>query len=233
MDAIGYVRVSTDEQVDTGAGLAAQRAAITAAATQRGWTMVDVIEDAGFSGKNQKRPGLMLALEAMKRGDASVLVVSNVDRLSRSLLDFAGIMDMAEREGWACVALDAPMDSTNPAGEAMVAMMAVFAQLERRLISQRTKKAMGALSAQGKHMGRRSRVPQSVADWITEQRENKIPYATIAKALNDEEIPTGQGGKQWYASTVRDVYVSSRGEVAPPLEPEPVSEQAQQYLIER
>src|SRR3954471_17210081 len=93
---IGYLRVSTDEQADSGAGLEAQRSAILAEAQRRGWSEVRFIEDPGFSGKDPRRPGLRLALEVLARGDASGLVVAKMDRLSRSLLDFTSIFAQAQ-----------------------------------------------------------------------------------------------------------------------------------------
>jgi len=129
---IAYIRVSTSEQVDSGAGLEAQRSSISAEATRRGWTQVEYIEDAGFSAGSMNRPGLAAALTALEHGEAQLLVVAKMDRLSRSVLDFASIMQKAQREGWVLLALDSPADLTTPGGEAMAGVMAVFAQLERR-----------------------------------------------------------------------------------------------------
>ena len=84
MRVIAYVRVSTSEQADSRAGIEAQRATILAEAERRRWQHVEVIEDAGFSARSVNRPGLALALDRLKRGEASVLVVSKMDRLSRS-----------------------------------------------------------------------------------------------------------------------------------------------------
>src|SRR5215210_6295415 len=97
MRVIAYVRVSTSEQADSRAGMEAQRAAILAEAQRRGWEDLDFVEDAGFSARSVSRPGLTLALDRLKRREASVLVVSKMDRLSRSLLDFASIMQRAQR----------------------------------------------------------------------------------------------------------------------------------------
>jgi DNA invertase Pin-like site-specific DNA recombinase len=84
---VGYIRVSTAEQADSGAGLEAQRAAITAEAERRGWQLVHVFEDAGASGKSLSgRQGLQEALQAVEEGQAQALVVAKLDRLSRSLL---------------------------------------------------------------------------------------------------------------------------------------------------
>ena len=95
MHVIGYVRVSTDEQGKSGAGLEAQRAAILAEAQRRGWEWVTIIKDVGVSGKDLNRPGIRAALAALEQGDASALVVAKLDRLSRSMFDFAGIMKTA------------------------------------------------------------------------------------------------------------------------------------------
>jgi DNA invertase Pin-like site-specific DNA recombinase len=95
------------------------------------------------------RPGLLGALDRLTRGEASILVVSKMDRLSRSLLDFASIMQRAQREGRALVALDSPAHLTTPSGEAMAGVMAVFAPLERSLIAERTKAALAQRKAAG------------------------------------------------------------------------------------
>src|SRR3954453_18201171 len=149
MQVLGYVRVSTDEQSDSGAGLEAQRRAIVAECKRRGWQLVEVIEDAGFSAKDLNRPGIKVALEVLKSGDAKALVAAKLDRLSRSMLDSTALMAMAQKQGWALVALDCAVDTTTPAGEAMANVLATFAQFERRLISQRTKEALAAKRASG------------------------------------------------------------------------------------
>src|SRR5262249_40156314 len=147
--AIGYVRCSTEEQADSRAGLDAQRAAILAEARRRGWDEADltIVEDAGFSGRDLRRPGIEEALESLRRRNADTLVVSKLDRLSRSLVDFAGLMARASREKWALIALDLNVDTSTPAGEAMAAMLATFAQFERRLIGERTKAALAMKKA--------------------------------------------------------------------------------------
>lgn len=114
-----------------GAGLEAQRQAITAECERRGWQLVEIAEDVG-SGKDLRRPGIQAALEALESGSASALVVAKLDRLSRSMLDFAKVMAAAQTESWALVALDVAVDTTTPAGEAMANVMATFAQFERR-----------------------------------------------------------------------------------------------------
>jgi len=80
MRVLGYVRVSTAEQADSGAGIDAQRAAIQAEADRRGW-LVELIEDRGYSAKDMNRPGIRHALDTLDAGDAEALCVSRLDRL--------------------------------------------------------------------------------------------------------------------------------------------------------
>src|SRR5271166_5673842 len=94
---IAYVRCSTEEQAVSGAGLQAQRTAILAEAERRGWTEADVtfVEDAGYSGRDLHRPGIVAAIDALRHQRADTLVVSKLDRLSRSLVYVAGVMNRA------------------------------------------------------------------------------------------------------------------------------------------
>jgi DNA invertase Pin-like site-specific DNA recombinase len=202
---LGYVRVSTDEQGNTGAGLEAQRRAIVRECRRRGWQLVDVIEDAGYSAKDLKRPGIQAALEALGSGDARALVAAKLDRLSRSMLDFTALMATAQKQGWALVALDCAVDTTTPAGEAMANVLATFAQFERRLISQRTREALAVKREQGLVLGRPPSVDDAVVRQIVRERRRGRSFRAIAEALNLDGIPTGQGGKRWYAATVRAV----------------------------
>lgn len=209
---VAYIRVSTEEQADSGLGLEAQRAAIVAECDRRGWTLREVFEDAGVSGKSMKgRPALESALEAVQSGQAGGLVVAKLDRLSRSLLDFAALMEQARRQGWALVALDLGVDTTTPAGEMMANVLAVFAQFERRLIGQRTKDALAVKKRQGVRLGRPRILDQAVVDRIAAQRASGASLRAIADDLNEEQVPTAQGGALWHASTVRAVLAAAAG----------------------
>jgi DNA invertase Pin-like site-specific DNA recombinase len=209
MKVIGYLRVSTDEQKNSGAGLAAQRAAIEAECVRRGWQLVSVEEDAGYSAKDLKRPGVQVALETLKRAEAGALVVAKLDRLSRSMLDFTAVMAKASKQGWALVALDCAVDTTTPAGEAMANVLATFAQFERRLIGQRTREALAAKRAAGVQLGRPTTMPGNVRDRIASEREEGLTLAAIANGLNADRVPTAQGGRRWWPSTVRAALRSS------------------------
>jgi len=202
---LGYVRVSTDEQADSGAGLEAQRTAILAECERRGWELAEIVEDAGYSAKDLRRPGIIDVLERLARGEAGTLVVAKLDRLSRSVLDFAGLMARSQKEGWALVALDLGVDTTTPQGELMAGVMSQFAQFERRLIGQRTKEALAVKKAQGVQLGRPRSLPFDVLARITSERAAGASLAAIAGRLNDEGVATAQGGARWYPATVKAI----------------------------
>lgn len=197
---LGYTRVSTAEQAGSGLGLAAQRAAIEAEASRRGWD-VEWIEDAGYSARSLNRPGMALALERLQAGEASILCVAKMDRVSRSLLDYARLMQDAADEGWALVALDSPADPSTAHGEAMMGMQAVWAQLERRLISERTKAALAAKRASGHRLGRAPVIPEAAAQLARELRAGGM----ILREIGDELRRAGYEppGGTWYPMTVR------------------------------
>jgi DNA invertase Pin-like site-specific DNA recombinase len=203
MRVLGYVRVSTEEQSDSGAGLEAQRRAIEAECLRRGWQLLEVVEDAGFSAKDLKRPGIQEALRVLQEGDAKALVAAKLDRLSRSMIDFTALMATAQKQGWALVALDCAVDTTTPAGEAMANVLATFAQFERRLISQRTREALAVKRSQGVRLGRPTTMPKKVVNRIRRERAAGKTFAEIADRLNADGVPTAQGGRRWYPATVR------------------------------
>jgi DNA invertase Pin-like site-specific DNA recombinase len=215
MRAFGYVRVSTGDQAESGLGLETQQEAIEAECERRGWDLVRVFRDEGFSAATLKRPALQEALELLKGGGADLLVTSKLDRLSRSLEDFVGLRVQALREGWVPKVLDLPVDPETPIGEAMLMQGVVFAQLERRLASQRTRDALAVLSARSEpwvsrsgrtctRLGRPSSVDGELRDRIRSMA-SAHGLSETARRLNSEGVPTGHGGRQWWASSVRSV----------------------------
>ena len=196
MNVVGYVRVSTAEQADAGAGLEAQRTAILAEATRRSWQLLTIYEDAGASGKSLNRPGLADALEAVENGDASAVIVAKLDRLSRSLLDFAGLMQRAQRQDWALVALDLGVDTTTPTGGLVANVMASVAEWERRVIGERTAAALAVRRAAGVRLGRPREVDEVAMARIRELHRSGYRVAEIARILNREGVATPRRGQK-------------------------------------
>ncbi|RZU30469.1 recombinase family protein [Blastococcus saxobsidens] len=202
--AIGYVRVSTDEQVSSGLGLAAQRAAIEAEAGRRGWDL-DVLADEGLSAKDLNRPALTAALDRLDRRQADVLVVAKLDRLSRSVGDFGALLDRAARRGWSVVCLDLGVDTTTPVGEFTANVVVSAAQYERRLIGQRTRDALAAARARGTRLGRPQALSGDVVARVVGMRRDGASFRAIAERLQADGVPTARGGATWHASTVKAV----------------------------
>jgi DNA invertase Pin-like site-specific DNA recombinase len=206
---VGYVRVSTDEQAESGLGLTAQRRAIREEAKRRGWTVAAIHEDRAASGKTTNgRAGLANAIVAVEDGDASAIVVAKLDRLSRSLADFAGLMARAQSRGWNLVAIDLGIDLSTPAGEFMANVMASAAQWERRIIGQRTRDALAVRRSQGVKLGRPRSLDPAVRARIMGSHETGRTWSSIAEELNGEGVPTARGGSRWYPSTVRAVVLA-------------------------
>ena len=208
MTAIGYVRVSTEEQAGSGLGLEAQKAAVLAECERRGWRLVELVEDSGFSAKSLERPGMAHALDLLARGDASILVVAKLDRAPRSVMDAAKLLARSQAEGWKLVALDLGLDPTTPTGELVATIMAAVAQWERRAIGVRTREALAAKRSQGVRLGRPAVLSSQVVSRIVEASNRGIGWSAIARQLNVEGIPTAHGGVQWHPSTVRAVVLS-------------------------
>jgi DNA invertase Pin-like site-specific DNA recombinase len=205
--AAAYIRVSTDEQATRRAGLDAQRAAITAEADRRGWTIADWYADEGLSGGKPvgARPQLAAALEAVESGAAAALMVAKSDRLSRSLRALLDVLDRAEHAGGVVVAVDGSIDTSTAAGRFTTQIMGGVAELERALISDRTKAALAEQRKKGVRLGRPSTLPAEVVERILTARTAGLSYPAIASALNADGVPTAHRGARWWPATVRQV----------------------------
>ena len=212
--AIGYIRVSTEQQVDEGVSLEAQKAKIVAWCKANDYDLANVFMDAGISGKSMdKRTGLADALKAVKKD--MVLVVYSLSRLARSILDTLSIANGINKAGADLVSLTERIDTTGAMGKMMFHLMAAFNQLERDVTSERTKAALQHKKAQGEKYsttpfgyeaieGRLIEVKaeaQIVAN-IMQQRQSGSTLVEIATHLNASGIQGKKGGK-WHASTVR------------------------------
>lgn len=208
MRAIGYMRVSTDEQGDSRAGLEAQEAIIRAEVERRGWELIGLRSDVASGKSMRKRDSLGETLRDLASGRADTLVVAKLDRLSRSVLDFAGIMQTAAAEGWGLAVLDLGVDTTTTNGKLIANIMIALAEWERELIGDRTRDALRAVRARGTHVGRKSGVDAETMRLIRILRDSGKSYAEVARALNAEAVPTGQRGR-WHAATVRRLYLAA------------------------
>ncbi len=211
LPVIGYARVSTLEQGDSGLGLAAQEAAIRVACRTRGLQLLRIHQDIASGGSLDGRPELAEALATVRSGGAAALVVAKLDRLSRSVHDFSGLLEQARREGWGLVVVDLGADTMTPPGELVANVTASTSQYERRMIGQRTREALAAKKAQGVRLGRPPEVPVEVTARIRKLRRRRLTATAIARELEAEGVPAPRGGRRWYVATVARVIARDGG----------------------
>ena len=204
---IGYVRVSTEEQADSGLGLEAQERRIRAYCELKGVELVDVVRDEGISGTTLKRPGLKRALRAIAKHQVDGLVAAKLDRVSRSSVDMALIFEWFKAAGASITLLDVAVDTSSAIGQAIASFMALFAQLERDMTAQRTKDALDVKRRRGERVGQAAFSDTGnghLARRIRTMRDKGQTLQAIADTLNREGIPTLRGGKEWRPSSVQN-----------------------------
>jgi DNA invertase Pin-like site-specific DNA recombinase len=215
--AIAYYRVSTRRQGRSGLGIDAQRAAVTRFAEAEGMAILrDYVEVESGKGSDalDRRPQLKAALSAAQKAKCPV-IVAKLDRLSRDVAFISGLM--AQRVPFLVAELGADADPF------MLHLYAALAEKERRLISERTKAALGARKAQGANLGNPRNLDHAAAlgrqAQVTEADRfvaNILPIihaiqaagvsslGGLAEVLNARGIRTARGGS-WHVSTVRNV----------------------------
>ena len=222
--AIGYVRVSTEEQAAEGQSLVAQRARLEAYCVASDLELVAVLSDEGLSGKTLWRPGVQEALGRLRGGEAQALIVTKLDRLSRSVRDVLGLVEECGKEGWGLHSLNEKLDTSSAVGRCFVTIIAAMNQMEREQIGERTKAVMADMKRRGLRVGSvpygfkvgkdgrtLERVePESVVIFrILKDRMDGCGYAEIARALNKDGVSTKRG-KLWRHTQVRNVVLGAR-----------------------
>ncbi len=153
-----YTRKSTEEGLEQSFNtLDAQREAGEAfvnAQRHEGWVVLpQKYDDGGYTGANMDRPALKRLLADVESGVANCVVVYKVDRLTRSLLDFAKIMEVLDKCGATFVSVTQQFNTTSSLGRLTLNILLSFAQFEREMISERTRDKMGAARRKGKWVG--------------------------------------------------------------------------------
>ena len=212
--AIGYIRVSTEKQVNEGMSLETQKERIESWCETNGYELVQVFMDAGISGKSMnKRPGVQQAVSAIKKGVA--LVSYSMSRLARSTVDAIKISEVIAKKKGDLVLIADNIDTTTATGRAMFKIMAVMAELERELISERTVAGLqymkrhnlnytnqtpyGFEAIEGKLV--QVKLEAEVVAEIQASRATGSTLQSIANNLNSRGIPT-KTGKQWQPATL-------------------------------
>jgi len=219
MATYAYTRVSTTDQAESGAGLAAQAAAITTYATKASQVIAGTFTDAGISGASglEDRPGLMAAVSCLRRGD--VLVIAKRDRLGRDQMAVLMIEKAISRKGATIVSADGIGNGDDAGSVFMRQVIDAAACYERNLIKARTKAALAAKRKAGQRTGE---VPfgwavdadgnlievaaeQRVLGIIKELREEGVSLRRIASILTEAGHVTKKGGSVWKHTTIQSI----------------------------
>src|ERR1700719_3070431 len=153
MLTIGYVRVSTDRQGEHGVSLEAQEAKIRAMATVQGSDLIDVIVDGGESAKSLNRPGLQRLMALVNSGKVQAVIVAKLDRLTRSVKDLCGLLELFEKRKVALISVAEALDTRSAAGRLVITIMGAVSQWEREAIGERTRDALRHKRSNGERVG--------------------------------------------------------------------------------
>ncbi|MEP0709514.1 MAG: recombinase family protein [Parvibaculum sp.] len=184
-----YLRVSTDGQTTDN-----QRLELVRVATQAGWDVVEVYEDAGVSGAKgrDKRPAFDRLCKDAARRQFDVVMAWSVDRLGRSLQDLVGFLSELHGMRADLFLHQQGIDTTTPAGKAMFQMLGVFSEFERSMIQERVKAGLARARAQGKTLGRPRIVDDRLRQTIASARAEGLSVRKIATQVG-ASVGTVQG----------------------------------------
>ena len=233
---VGYIRVSTDLQATEGVSLDAQREKIRAYCMALDLQLVEIWCDNGYSAKTIERPGLSSALGQLRSGQADILLVAKLDRLTRSVKDLGQLVDTYFLPGnYSLLSIGDSIDTRTASGRLVLNVLASVAQWEREAISERTSEALRHLKSQGVHIGataygatrldesdangRRRIVPvaehEQVIVRMQELRKTGMTLSAICALLNQEGIPSPRGGV-WQPTVVRMILLRASGQLPVP-----------------
>jgi DNA invertase Pin-like site-specific DNA recombinase len=196
---IGYVTVAPDDKLAAG-----DCAAIRAAADKAGWDLLEVVRDRDRGGPSVTRPGFAYALDRIDAQEARALVVSDVRKLSRSIVDLAKVMRRLGDAGAVLIGLDLGFDTSTPEGHYAAMVLIEFGVWERARIAERTRVGLERTKARGGARGRPAVTDRpELQQRIASMRAAAMTLQAIADVLNAEGVPTPRGGAKWRPSSVQ------------------------------
>ena len=219
MIAIGYTRVSTDQQASLGVSLEAQDEKIRAMAVVHDAKLSEVITDAGVSAKDLNRPGLARLLDLVDRRAVSTVIVAKLDRLTRSVCDLGELLARFQRRGVSLISVAESLDTGTAAGRLVLNVMTSVSQWEREAIGERTRDALQHKRKRGERVGTvpfgsslaedgRTLIPnvaeQQILALIQECRLSGYSMRAIAEELNQQGFHTRRGSA-WRFEYVRNL----------------------------
>lgn len=213
--AIGYIRVSTDGQAESGLSLEAQRKKIEAYAILKDLELVEIIEDAGISAKNLNRPGMQRLLDLVHRGGVDAVIIYKLDRMCRNTIDALETASIMDKRGVALHSIEESLDTQSAIGKFFFTLIAALAEMERKLIGERTRTALKQKRERGEKTGghvpygwevingklKGNAAEQEILYRMRTMQRDGMSYQKIADALNSQGLPS-KTGKLWNSGTV-------------------------------
>jgi len=218
MRVLAYARVSTTDQADNGISLEAQQAKMQAYASLYGLEIVEIVVDAGESGKSLNRPGLQHALGLLK-AKADGLLIAKLDRLSRSVSDWQHLIRdyFCEKAGKQLLSVADCIDTRTAAGRLVLNILAAISEWERETIGERTKEALRHKIKNGQRVGKvrfgynlapdgitlvENPAEQETLTFMRNLRAAGRTLREIAAELTARHIPTKERKSKWTHTAV-------------------------------
>jgi DNA invertase Pin-like site-specific DNA recombinase len=197
---IGYLTVPADPGAREAS---ASSDAIRAACVRAGWKLTEVVRDRE-SGRILERPGLRYALERIASDKANALVISELQHVSRSIVDLGALMAWFRDTEATLIALDLRIDTSTREGYHVASTLIALSDWEHERIASRTRNGLAELRALGQPTGRPAVSDRpELLERICAMREAKLSLRAIADQLNAEQVPTLRGGKEWRPSSIQ------------------------------
>ena len=223
MKVMGYVRVSTEEQAREGISLEVQEDKVKKYADLHNLDLVEVIRDEGKSGKDLNREGIQKVITLCKDRSVDHLVVYKMDRLTRRTLDLLTLVEEVFKPNRVQFhSISEKVDTSTAQGKFFLTITGAMAQMERDLISERTREALQYKISKGENVGSpplgflaedkkllRIDGEFKVVSYVKSLKRKKLSLRQIANRLNEQGVSTKRGGS-WYAGTVRYILRNGR-----------------------
>lgn len=218
--AIGYVRVSTADQAESGLSLTHQENKIRAYAEALDIELTGIAVDAGFSAKSLNRPAMQEVISKVKSGAIDTVIILKLDRLTRSVKDLGAVVELFEKTGAALISVQDSINTATAAGRLVLNVLGSVAQWEREAVGERTKAALSVKKSAGQRVGE---IPFGFSladngiDLIANEKEleaislmkalraNGASFAKIAAELEARGINTKKGKAKWQPMTISNI----------------------------
>jgi site-specific DNA recombinase len=217
MKAVGYIRVSTEDQAREGVSLDNQRAKIQAYCNLKDLDLIEIIEDAGISAKNLNRPGIKKVLELARAKQIDAIVTYKLDRMFRSTVDALESTKKFDKWGVSFHSLQENLDTKSAMGKFYFTLTAALAEMERGIVAERTKAALSHKRSKNEKTGGdvpfgynltkndllvANEAEQKAISLMVELRNKGYSLRAIAHELEKEGHKTKTGKTAWNPKTV-------------------------------